>query len=147
MIIDCERERKKMEKKLAEMDEKEKRDLEKKKEKEKKIVEKEVDYVSAEADADSVNADSSMNHPRFEYAFPHPPMQPPFHHLPYFSFRFTMVDGDGTVPTFSAANDCLGSVARFEVKNVEHMALLWDKRILNIIANILGIRMPFPKVL
>jgi hypothetical protein len=136
MVIDCEKERKKMKKKLIEMDEigsKEKRiEIEKE-----KLIEKEILPLSVEQNYE----DSSTL--LLPLTFPHLPMEPPFHHIPHFSFRFTKVDGDGTVPVVSAANDCLGCVARFEIKNVEHMEMLWNKRVLNIIANILGVKIHF----
>ena len=60
--------------------------------------------------------------------------------------RWVYVDGDGTVPAFSAANDRLGSVARFELPGVAHMEILYDKRMLNILAAVLHLDMPYPDI-
>eukprot|EP00770_Monocercomonoides_exilis_P014428 MONOS_14373.2-p1 / transcript=MONOS_14373.2 / gene=MONOS_14373 / organism=Monocercomonoides_exilis_PA203 / gene_product=Alpha , phosphatidylcholine-sterol O-acyltransferase, putative / transcript_product=phosphatidylcholine-sterol O-acyltransferase, putative / location=Mono_scaffold00991:960-3187(+) / protein_length=706 / sequence_SO=supercontig / SO=protein_coding / is_pseudo=false len=60
--------------------------------------------------------------------------------------RFTVVDGDRTVPAFSAANDMLDAAARFELRGAVHTNILWDKRCMNIISAILGLPMPYPSV-
>ncbi|KAA6362750.1 MAG: hypothetical protein EZS28_041723, partial [Streblomastix strix] len=49
---------------------------------------------------------------------------------------WTTVDGDGTVPCNSAANDGMRADARFEIRSQDHMKLLFDPRVLNIIAAI-----------
>ncbi|KAA6400714.1 MAG: hypothetical protein EZS28_003763 [Streblomastix strix] len=52
---------------------------------------------------------------------------------------WTVVDGDGTVPCYSSAADGLKANARFEIRQSEHVKLLFDPRVLNIIAAIFGL--------
>ncbi|KAK2962342.1 putative Lecithin:cholesterol/phospholipid:diacylglycerol acyltransferase [Blattamonas nauphoetae] len=58
--------------------------------------------------------------------------------------KWTSVDGDWTIPSFSASNDMMGAVAKFSLEGATHMGLMWDKRSMNLIACILGIPLPYP---
>ncbi|KAK2962655.1 putative Lecithin:cholesterol acyltransferase [Blattamonas nauphoetae] len=60
--------------------------------------------------------------------------------------RWTTIDGDYTIPSFSASNDMMGSVAKFQLTGTRHMALLWDPRTLNLVSCILDLPLPFPDV-
>ncbi|KAA6358854.1 MAG: hypothetical protein EZS28_045619, partial [Streblomastix strix] len=52
---------------------------------------------------------------------------------------WTIVDGDGTVPCCSSSNDGLRADARFEIRGQSHMDLMFDSRVLNLIAAIFGL--------
>lgn len=58
---------------------------------------------------------------------------------------FTTVDGDGTVPSVSAAHDGLRCDAKFEIRGAEHVDILKDHRFLNILASLLALpALPYP---
>ncbi|KAA6368438.1 MAG: hypothetical protein EZS28_036036 [Streblomastix strix] len=58
---------------------------------------------------------------------------------------YDTIDGDGTVPAISAANDMMDAAARFEIRNVEHTEMLYSPRVLLLISCIMGLKV-LPKV-
>ncbi|KAK2944396.1 putative Lecithin:cholesterol/phospholipid:diacylglycerol acyltransferase [Blattamonas nauphoetae] len=56
---------------------------------------------------------------------------------------WAVVDGDCSVPVVSAANDGMRASARFEVRNCTHMGLVFDHRVLNLVAALIGLPLPF----
>lgn len=52
---------------------------------------------------------------------------------------WSIIDGDGSVPSLSAANDLLDAAARFEIRNIGHLEILFDNRLLLLISCIMGL--------